>query len=98
MLFALLTDFGDADTETLPEDEEMIRYATAAIEKLNAKYGLRFADSDIAADSTTPNWRGVDFARDEKINAIVEGTQLFYLLHRKRLWNQSEGKVDGVGT
>ena len=27
LLFALLTDFADADSETLPEDEEMIRYA-----------------------------------------------------------------------
>ncbi|MCJ7810946.1 MAG: hypothetical protein MUP62_01925, partial [Dehalococcoidia bacterium] len=38
LLFALLTDFRDADSETLPEDEDLVRQATAAIEILNAKY------------------------------------------------------------
>ena len=51
LLFALLTDFADADSETLPEDEEMIRYATAAIEKLNAKYSQSIPDCDAPIDS-----------------------------------------------
>ena len=38
LLFALLTDFPDADSETLPEDEPLLKYAGSAIEKLNAKY------------------------------------------------------------
>ena len=38
LLFALLTDFGDADSESLPEDESLIQYATAEIEGLNRKY------------------------------------------------------------
>lgn len=36
--FALLTDFGDADTETLPKDAELIQLAREGIERLNHKY------------------------------------------------------------
>jgi len=36
--FALLTDFPDADAETLPEDEALLRRACDGIERLNARY------------------------------------------------------------
>ncbi|HET9988239.1 MAG TPA: hypothetical protein VFQ65_06960, partial [Kofleriaceae bacterium] len=36
--FALVSDYRDAATEHLPDDEELLAYATAAIEGLNAKY------------------------------------------------------------
>ena len=36
--YALLTDFSDADQETLPEDEALIDYASQAIDTLNQKY------------------------------------------------------------
>ncbi|MHB1355170.1 MAG: GH36-type glycosyl hydrolase domain-containing protein [Anaerolineae bacterium] len=67
LLYALLTDFRDSDSETQPEDVDYYNYALAAVEKLNAKYKP----------------------------ARMQGTRLFYLLHRKRLWNQSEGKWMG---
>ncbi|ODN65971.1 glycoside hydrolase family 94 protein [Methylophaga muralis] len=38
LFFALLTDFHDAATETLPEDSAIISYATKAIETLNTTY------------------------------------------------------------
>lgn len=38
LFFALLTDFHDAATETLPEDAAIISYATKAIERLNDTY------------------------------------------------------------
>lgn len=57
LTFALLTDFSDAPHEVMPEDEELIAAATAAIQDLNSKY---------------PH-------------------QPFYLFHRRRLWNKSEG-------
>ncbi|WP_304915365.1 GH36-type glycosyl hydrolase domain-containing protein [Methylophaga sp.] len=38
LFFALLTDFHDAATETLPEDAAIISYATKAVETLNATY------------------------------------------------------------
>ena len=38
LFFALLTDFKDADVETLPEDDELIRTAQSAIARLNQKY------------------------------------------------------------
>ena len=36
--FGLLTDFRDADKETLPEDEPLVQLARRKIEKLNEKY------------------------------------------------------------
>jgi cyclic beta-1,2-glucan glucanotransferase len=36
--FGLLTDFGDAATESLPEDESLLAVARAGIERLNAKH------------------------------------------------------------
>ena len=41
--FGLLTDFRDAPTETLPEDESLLALARKGIDDLNAKY-LRAAD------------------------------------------------------
>ncbi|OGC75959.1 MAG: hypothetical protein A2Z27_05165 [candidate division Zixibacteria bacterium RBG_16_50_21] len=97
LLFALLTDFNDADSETLPEDEEMIRYTTAAIENLNAKYAHSIPDCNMTAESSTDQlYEARDLGRDEQLQyPIAEGIQQFYLLHRKRLWNQSEGRWMG---
>lgn len=36
--FGLLTDFADADHETLPEDDSLLQFARESIEELNAKY------------------------------------------------------------
>ena len=39
--FALLTDFQDADQETLPEDESLLQTcARTSIEELNKKYAI----------------------------------------------------------
>ncbi|OGN93955.1 MAG: hypothetical protein A2Z71_05070, partial [Chloroflexi bacterium RBG_13_50_21] len=97
LLFALLTDFGDADSETLPEDEEMISYAAAAIEQLNTKYGRSSPDSNTTADSSVAQLvKAGNLEHDERIkHPIVKDANLFYLLHRKRLWNQSEGRWMG---
>ena len=38
LLFGLLTDFSDADQETLPGDEDLLRTATAGIRDLNARH------------------------------------------------------------
>ncbi len=79
LLFALLTDFKDADTEFLPEDEDLVRYALTSVEALNRKYGPSSSnDSDASHDAD-----------------LREGARLFYFLHRKRLWNPSEGKWIG---
>ncbi len=40
LMFALLTDFGDADSESLAEDDGLVQYAVSMIEKLNRKYYL----------------------------------------------------------
>ncbi len=58
LTYALLTDFGDAPTEHMPEDEQLLALTRIGIENLNKKYTL-----------STP----------------------FYLFHRQRQWNPSEG-------
>jgi len=47
--FALLTDFRDADCETLPEDEPLLGLVGEGIEALNSKY----ADDPVAATAAT---------------------------------------------
>ncbi len=85
LTYALLTDFPDADSEFLPEDEELIQYARSKIEQLNAKYG---STENVIASSET-----IDI-RDEAV-ALMDESNLFFLLHRKRLWNPSESKWMG---
>ena len=58
LTYALLTDFGDAPAEDMPEDAQLLALASVGIENLNKKY-----------TPTTP----------------------FYLFHRQRQWNPSEG-------
>ena len=58
LTYALLTDFGDAPAEDMPEDEELLALARAGIENLNKKYRAEAP---------------------------------FYLFHRQRQWNPSEG-------
>ncbi len=85
LLFALLTDFPDADSELLPEDEGLVQYAKAAIETLNAKY-QSFSTNNDGGDSPQGH-------QAEDTHQV--GTSLFYFLHRKRLWNPSEGRWMG---
>ena len=39
LLFGLLTDFKDASSEHLPDDDELVKFAKNKIEELNRKYG-----------------------------------------------------------
>ena len=82
LLFALLTDFKDAESETLPEDEGLVQYMAAAIEKLNLKYGA----------SKTIEKNAKDIKKDEQTSY---SSKIFFFLHRKRQWNPSEGKWIG---
>lgn len=83
LLFALLTDFSDADSETLPEDEDLIQYARAAIEALNVKY-----DCPPPGDMNQA-------AEGSNAGVLPRETKLFYFLQRKRLWNPAEQKWMG---
>ena len=64
--FALLSDWADAKTETLPNDEDLLAAATQRIAALNKRHG-----------------------------AAPAGGDRFFLLHRKRVWNEPEGKWMG---
>ena len=85
LLFALLTDFRDADRESLPQDKELVEYAVTAIETLNIKYNCTSPGKDTNIVS----------GDGQESGAGSDGTELFYLLHRKRLWNPNEGKWMG---
>ena len=65
LCFALLSDWTDAATETVPGDGELLEIATEAIAELNRRYGA------------------------------APGGDRFLLLHRRRLWNDGEGKWIG---
>jgi len=58
--FALLTDWGDCDFETAPDDDAILQTAIDGIAQLNSRYG--------------PGASGARFA----------------LLHRRRVWNESQ--------
>jgi cyclic beta-1,2-glucan synthetase len=85
LLFALLSDFQDANSESSPEDEDLLRYAQAAIANLNAKY----------ASFSSANGKG-NVSENESINGENKNSDpLFYFFHRKRIWNPSERKWMG---
>ena len=85
LLFALLTDFSDADSESLPEDEDLVQYAIAAVKALNLKY-----------ETTSPaDGSDADSGSREEIDTGSNRAGLFYFLHRKRLWNPSERRWIG---
>ena len=65
--FALLTDWRDADAETVVADVELLAAAAVALQALNARYGP----------------------------VGQTGHPRFFLLHRARIWNQSERKWMG---
>ncbi len=77
LFFGLLTDFQDADQETLPEDESLLQLARASIEELNKKYPHATGNNVVAA---------VDAA---DLAAIVTDGP-FFLFHRPRRWNPLE--------
>lgn len=83
--FAILTDYIDADQESLANDADLVNIAKDAIAQLNEKYkgqdlgGLANHPGDLSAD----------------VKDIRKSDELFYFLHRKRLWNPSEGKWMG---
>jgi cyclic beta-1,2-glucan synthetase len=64
--FALLSDWTDAPSETLPSDEELLTAAQQGIAELNARYG-----------------------------PAPGGGERFLLFHRRRVWNEEEGKWMG---
>ena len=64
--FALLSDWVDAKTETLPNDQALLDAATKGIADINKRHG-----------------------------PAPGGGNRFLLFHRRRLWNESEGKWMG---
>lgn len=77
--FCLLTDFTDAPRETMPDDAELVEQARAAIAALNARYGFDEVDASDDEEDVVPP----ESARTVRVEP-------FLLLHRPRIWNDSE--------
>lgn len=78
--FGLLTDFMDADQETLPGDDSLLRIAREGIEDLNRKYLGGIADNPTGETNGAP----------DALAAQKQETR-FFLFHRPRRWNSREG-------
>jgi cyclic beta-1,2-glucan synthetase len=66
LVFAILSDWTDADAPTVPGDERLLAAAQAGIDELNRQHG-----------------------------AAEDGEPRFHLLHRRRVWSESEGRWIG---
>jgi hypothetical protein len=81
--FGLLTDFRDANKETLPEDEPLLRYARQGIEDLNAKYGDTRSDAFFLFhrprrwNQEEQLWMGYERKRGKlaELNALLRGAE-----------------------
>ncbi|MBC7867051.1 MAG: cyclic beta 1-2 glucan synthetase, partial [Gloeobacteraceae cyanobacterium ES-bin-316] len=79
--FALLTDFKDADTETLPEDELLLQAAKNKITELNRKYDRRDDDTFFLFhrprkwNKKEKKWMGYERKRGKlsELNALILG-------------------------
>jgi cellobiose phosphorylase len=74
--FCLLTDFTDAPRQDMPGDADLAEQARAAIAALNARYGF---------DDVIENMDD-----DESLHTATVRIEPFILLHRPRIWNESE--------
>ena len=74
--FCLLTDFTDAPRQAMPDDADLVEQARAAIAALNVRYGFD--------DVVTTDEEG-----EEPVTSTVR-VEPFMLLHRPRIWNESE--------
>ena len=71
LYFGLLTDFGDADSESLPGDEALLTRAREGIERLNKAYLSANSSDSNTADSETCN-RFFLFHRPRLWNPVVK--------------------------
>jgi len=80
--FALLTDFTDADSETLPGDETLLRLARRRIDSLNERYAIAGSDRFFLFhrprrwNSAEQAWLGHERKRGKlaDLNALLRGT------------------------
>src|SRR5579864_6994093 len=78
--FALLSDWTDAPAETMPGDEELLAVARAGIARLNSRHGpVPGGDHGDHGDHRDHGAQG------------DHGEPRFLLLHRRRVWSESEG-------
>ena len=90
--FGLLTDFPDANEETIPEDGELVRLARKGIEELNEKYGSEKCDPFFLFhrprrwNPQERTWMGYERKRGKlaELNLLLRGGAPGSLFHRRR--------------
>lgn len=88
LAFALLTDFRDAAEETAPADGALLERAVAGVEALNARYG---GPEDDPGDGSPGHRGGDELAGGTRSPGGNRQRGCFFLFHRSRRWNPSEG-------
>ena len=98
LAFALLTDFRDAPQEHMAEDEALLQKARSGIEALNAKYhGIADSAGAVSEGNGSSNGNGDGSGNGsphdtgDAFPPKAPGTGHFFLFHRSRQWNPSEG-------
>ncbi len=82
--FALLTDFRDAPAEILPTDAALLQRARAGVKLLNRKYASEKAAGE--------KWESENPKTSDAASASpLPRSPRFFLFHRPRRWNASEG-------
>ncbi|MEJ2756741.1 MAG: hypothetical protein P8104_13195, partial [Gammaproteobacteria bacterium] len=90
--FALLSDFCDANVETLPQDESLLALACHGIERLNRKYPI--SGSTENPDQKNHIQHKHNKHKNDHINDQINNNR-FFLLHRPRRWNPKESQWMG---
>jgi cyclic beta-1,2-glucan synthetase len=86
--FALLSDFRDAEQEKMPGDDALLDRARVGIQRLNLKYGRRLnGTTDVGEDAEGQNGENVKIGGGD----ADQDRASFFLFHRARRWNASEG-------
>src|SRR5688572_28819879 len=93
--FALLSDFRDAAEETTPADAALLERARAGIEALNTRYACAAPGDEVAppADGNGQDVgeRGASTSEAPSRHGGSRQRGCFFLFHRARRWNASEG-------
>ena len=85
--FGLLTDFPDANAESLPSDEQLLGLVAERINELNRKYGLEADASTIQRNGNGNDDSLTDAPSGEMDAGHSSNASAFYLFHRPRRWN-----------
>ncbi|MES3026049.1 MAG: cyclic beta 1-2 glucan synthetase, partial [Pseudomonadota bacterium] len=86
--FCLLTDFTDAERETMPADDELVELARKGVAALNLKYGNEPGAEQLDPNADAASDPDTDADGDPATGPRARGP--FVLLHRPRVWSAGQ--------